>query len=207
MFEWAIPEKFVLHVVSLQTLMERGLQERCFVQPPTSEIRYHTARELQRQGPWEIGLTLGFFARKFGARAPLNWVSRKLFHDCIRANIMDDGVFSPDCAHGHSKIVNLGFFCDPEDGIDTCLCEWWLADLDFFLDCEEFQKWREVIEDSMTWDLIAFGETWGDVDSGGIIRELSMEDKLTYDEEKNGLLVKYEKKRAAIEAEAVKIGL
>lgn len=30
-FEWAIPEKYVLHKVSLRALMERGLQEHYFI--------------------------------------------------------------------------------------------------------------------------------------------------------------------------------
>ena len=49
--------------------MKRELQEHCFLQPSTIEVRRYIARELQRNGPWEIGVTLGFFARKFGARA------------------------------------------------------------------------------------------------------------------------------------------
>ena len=56
-FEWAIPEKYVLHEVSLQTLMKRELQEHCFLQPSTAEVRRYTARELQRHGPWEISVT------------------------------------------------------------------------------------------------------------------------------------------------------
>lgn len=206
-FEWAIPEKYVLHEVSLQTLMKRELQEHCFLKPSTTEVRCYTARELQRHGPWEIGVTLGFFARKFGARAPLNWVSHQLFHDCVRAKIIDDDVVRLKYEHGHTEIVDFQFFCDLDDGIDTSLCDWWLSDVDFFLDYEEFKKGREVAEDSMTWDLIEFWETWHDVDYDGTIKELSAKEKLSYDEEKNKLLVGHEKKRVAIEAEAVNMGL
>jgi len=206
-FEWAIPEKYVLHEVSLQTLMKRELQEYYFLRPSTAEVRDCTARELQRHGPWEIGVTLGFFARKFGVRAPLNWVSHQLFHDCVRAKIVDDDVVRLNYAYGHTEIVDFQFFCDLDDGIDTNLCDWWLSDIDLFLEYEEFKEWREVIEDSMTWDLIEFWETWHDVDYGGTIKELSAKEKLSYDEEKNKLLVEHEKKKAVIEAEAVKIGL
>jgi hypothetical protein len=59
----------------------------------------------------------------------------------------------------------------------------------------------------MTWDLIEFWDTWHDADCDGTIKELSAEEKLSYDEAKDKLLVEHEKKRAAIEAEAVKIGL
>ena len=206
-FEWAIPEKYVLHEVSLQTLMKRELQEHCFLQPSTVDVQRYTARELQRHGPWEIGVTLGLFARKFGARAPLNWVSHQLFHDCVRPEIMDNDVIRLNYAPGYTEIVDFQFFRDVVDGIDTSLCDWWLSDVDFFLDYEEFKKWREVTEDSMTWDLIEFWETWHDGDYDGTIKELSAKERLSYDEEKNKLLVGHEKKRVAIEAEAVNIGL
>jgi len=206
-FEWAIPEKYVLHKVSLQTLMKRELQAHCFLQPSTKEVQRYTARELQRHGPWEIGLTLGCVARKFGARAPLNWISHQLFHDCVRAEIVDDDVVRLKYMHGQSEIVDFQFFCDLDDGIDTSLCDWWLSDIDFFLDYEEFEEWRDVIEDSMTWDLIECWETWHDVDCDGTIRELSAKEELLCNEEKNKLFVEHEKKRAAIETEAVKIGL
>lgn len=64
-----------------------------------------------------------------------------------------------------------------------------------------------MTEDSIAWDLIEFWETWQDVDYNGIIKELSAKEKLSYDKARNKLLVEYEKKRAAIEAEAIKIGL
>ncbi|KAH6684762.1 hypothetical protein B0J14DRAFT_664750 [Halenospora varia] len=109
--------------------------------------------------------------------------------------------------HGHTGIVDLKYFCDLDDGIDTSLCDWWLSDIDFFLDYEEFKEWQDVMEDSMTWNLIEFWETWHDVDSDGAIKELSAKEKLLYNKEKKKLLVEHEKKRADIEAEAVKIGL
>ena len=143
-FEWAIPETYVLHEVSLQTLIKRGVQENFCLRPSTAEIRRYTAREFQQcDDPWEIGITLGFFARTFGARAPLRWVANELFHDCVLVKILDDDVVRLDFAHGPTKIVDFQYFCHLEDGIDTALCEWWLALLDY----EEFERWREVTED------------------------------------------------------------
>ena len=206
-FEWAIPEKYVLHEVSLQTLMGRGLQENCFLQPSTVEVRRFFARELQGNDPWEIGVTLGFFAQKFGARAPLSWVSHQFFNDCVMAKNVDNDGVRLKYAHGHTEIVDSQFWGDLDDGIHTSLCDWWLSDSDFFSDYEEFKIYREVTEDSMTWDLIEFWETWHDVGYDGTIIELSAKEKFLCDEEKNELLVKHERMRAAIEAEAVKIGL
>jgi hypothetical protein len=219
-FEWDIPEKYVIHEVSLQTLMERGLQEHYFLRPstrkvrPTKEVRRYIARELQPYGPWEIGITLGCFARKFGARAPLDWISHQLFRDCVQAKILKGDVVRLSYAHKqtdyapwHTEIVNFQFLCDLDDGIDTSLYDWWLSDTDFFLDYEEFREWRDVMEESMPWNLIEFWETWHDVDCDRVVRELSTKEKLLYDKEKKKLLIEHEKKMADIEAEAVKIGL
>jgi hypothetical protein len=63
------------------------------------------------------------------------------------------------------------------------------------------------MEDSITWNLIKFWETWYNINCNGIIKELSTKEKLLYNKEKKKLLVEHEKKRADIEAEAVKIGL
>lgn len=212
-FEWAVPEEYVLHKVSLRTLLERGLQEHYFLQPSTpevrstKEVRYYTARDLQRHDPWEIGITLGVFAQKFGARAPLDWISHRLFRDCVRAKILNDDVVRLNYAHEHTGIVDFTFFCDLDNGIETALYDWWLSNIDFFLDWEDFREWRDVTEDSMAWDLIEFWETWHDVDCDGTIKELSAKEKLLYNKEKKKLLVEHEKKRAYVEAEAVKIGL
>lgn len=206
-FELAIPEKYVVHEISLQTLIRRGLREHNFLHLTTAEVRSSTARELQRSDPWEIGVTLGLFAKTFGARAPLTWVSHQLFYDCVWVKIVEDDVVRLKYAHGYTETVDFQFFCDLDDGIDDSLCDWWLSDIDFFLDYEEFKEWQDMTEDSMTEDLIEFWETWHDTDCYGAIRELSAKEKSAYDEEKIKLLVKHEKKRAAIEAEALRIGL
>jgi hypothetical protein len=126
-FEWAIPEKYVLHTVSLQTLIDRGLQLHHLFQPTTAEIRWYTAKEFQHaislDGPWDVGVSLGRFARNFGARAPLNWIAHQLFHDCVWAEIVVDDVVRLNYAHEHTEIVDFQFFCDLDDGIDTSLCD------------------------------------------------------------------------------------
>lgn len=44
----------------------------------------------------------------------------------------------------------------------------------------------------MTWDLIEILETWHDVRYGGILKEHSAKQKLSYDEVKRKLLVEHE---------------
>jgi hypothetical protein len=46
-FEWAIPEKSVVHEVSLQTLMKRDLERQFFLHPSTADVRSYTARGFQ----------------------------------------------------------------------------------------------------------------------------------------------------------------
>lgn len=144
-FEWAIPEKYILHQLSLQTLMKRGLEEHNFSQPSTAQVRRHTARELQGQNPKEIGYSLGSFARRFGARTPLQWVSHQLFRGCVRATITDNDVVRLDYAHGQMETVDFQYFRDLDNGIDTSLNEWWLADTNFFLDLQGFKKWNKKV--------------------------------------------------------------
>lgn len=88
--------------------MERGLEEHYFLRPSTwkvqstSEVRYYTARELQRHGSWEIGITLGVFAQTFGAKALLDWISHWAFHDYNQARILNDDVVRLNYAYEHT---------------------------------------------------------------------------------------------------------
>ncbi|KXJ84777.1 hypothetical protein Micbo1qcDRAFT_154686 [Microdochium bolleyi] len=195
-FEWGIPENFVVHKVSLQTLMDRGLEWKTYLfrsgpklPLPTEELKARITTDIQPVSPchgsWETGLYLGGFARKFGARAPLDWISHQLFFDCIGGEIDSD----------------------MENGIDTALLEWWLADTQFFLDYMYFKDRRDAMEESMLWDQIEFWETWHGVGGDGKPRQLSRVEEVLYAEAWDTLSGKHERIGAAIEAEAVTIGL
>lgn len=183
--------------------MERGILKYFVRQSDTAETRSNIASEFRRRDPWDIGASLGHFARTFGARAPLNWVAHQLFSDCVCAKIMHDDVVKLYYMREHTEIVDFQYFCDLEDGIDTALCDWWLADLDFAHIYEAFKEWRAMTEDDMAWDLIECWEVWH-IANDGATKELSPQEMLSYAKAKNRLL---EKKSAEIEAEAVKIGL
>ncbi|KAL2060620.1 hypothetical protein VTL71DRAFT_9261 [Oculimacula yallundae] len=188
-FEWAIPKEYVLHQVSLRTWIERGLQEHYFVWPSTWEAQCYIARKFQRHDPWEIGITLGAFARKFGARAPMK--------------ILNDDVVRLYYAYKHTEIVDLQFFCELDNGIDTALYDWWLSDIDSFPDYEEYEERRDAMEDGMIWDLIECWETWHNVDSDVEIGELSAEEEHQYCKERDKLFVEHERKKIALEREAM----
>lgn len=194
-FEWGIPQDHVLHKVSLKTLMDRGLRVDS-EDLSTEALRISTAREFEQSSsyPVDIGINLGFFAQKFGARAPLDWIAHQWYFDSVRTWV--DWSFHEvklRYAHGRSETVTIDFFCDLDRGIDTVLSDWWLADSDFARDYEEFKRWREIMEDGMTWDLIEFWEIWHDEE----------EDRVPWDL----LWAKNRDIQEVIEAEAVRIGL
>jgi hypothetical protein len=207
-FEWAIPEKYVVHKVSLQTLCNRGLSEDRFSKSPTKIIQSSIAKDLRLQGPWEIGVSLGSFAQNFGARAPLEWISHQLFYDCVWTKSVDDKMIA--LRYADQDVIeyeDFEFWHLLEDGIDTSLYDWWLADGDSFPDYDEFDEWQDVLENDMIDDLTEFLETWHDVDCDGTVKELSAKQYSVYVIAKKELLTDHERKRADIEAEAVKMGL
>lgn len=143
-FEWQIPEQYIQHRVSLATLMSRGLDwtrygvvERHSL-PNTMELRQLIAADLvpgKWNDPFDIGLSLGLFAKQFGARAPLDWIAHQLFLDCFWA-------------------TPVGCFKKCDDGIDVALMDWWLADTDFFQNYQWFKEWKSAEEESIQWNWV-----------------------------------------------------
>ena len=193
--EWGIPQDHVLHKVSLKTLMDRGLQvDREDLS--TEDLRVSTAREFEQSSRYGfgIGIDLGCFAQKFGARAPSEWIARRWYYDCVRTWFDSNSyMVGLNYAHGSFEIVELDFFKDLDRGVDTALLDWWLADSDFASDYKEFKNWKEAMEDGMNWDLIELRETWHDEE----------EERVPWDL----LWAKHEAIQEEIEEEAVKIGL
>jgi hypothetical protein len=87
--------------------------------------------------------------------------------------------------HGYTRTVDYQFFGDLEAGIRTTLYDWWLSDIDYFLDCEAFMELRDMTKESIISDLIDLWETRQDVDCNGTLRELSAKGKLSYDVKRN----------------------
>ncbi|SPQ19508.1 372c09f7-8cc6-4116-82b0-b4f06d07e679 [Thermothielavioides terrestris] len=145
-FEWAIPEHYEVHRVSLQTLLSRGLDRELGTQasfPTTRELRCSLAAGFERRDPWELGLDLGFFAKCFGARAPLKWIAIRLYWDCVAARFDEHTLtFDLEYAHGLRETVDATFFRAVDDGLDTAVFDWWLTDSEFLDDYEEFKSWQ-----------------------------------------------------------------
>ena len=107
-----------------------------------------------------------------------------------------------------TEIVGPEFMHVLEDGIKTILYELWLQDVDFNLELRDFNEWKESMEDIVIkGDLIGFWETWRHVDYDGAGENVPTKEKASYDKEKERLSMKHKDLRAAIEAEAIRIGL
>ncbi|KAL1591740.1 hypothetical protein SLS60_011739 [Paraconiothyrium brasiliense] len=161
-FEWEIPEKYLIHKVSVQTLIERGFGMEEYLLddalPLTSILRKEVAKRLLQPsvGGYEIGLTLGLLARCFGARAPIRQIALQLLQDCSHVRFIDHDVQMVSASYWDREVMHLDFghFRDIEDGIDTALYDWWLADPDFVYAYKEHCAWAIQIEEDLEreWD-------------------------------------------------------
>lgn len=208
--EWAIPDQCVLHQVSLETLMDRKLLKEACLLPnalqtepfSTNDLRCCIAKALQGDicYPWGIGVSLASFAKKFGARAPLHWVARQLFDDCVR-NMQSQA--DEDLVYAN----RTKFFAEMDDGIDTALIDWWLVDNDFVQAYKIYKEWKSMMEDVILDGQFHLWEKWHFDEHDGTASALSGAEELEYDDEYGDLLASHEHIGAEIEAEAVRIGL
>jgi hypothetical protein len=194
-FEWGIPDDHVLHKVSLETLMDRGLR----VDPEdwsTRQLRASMAREFEQSthhGPFDIGINLGYFSQTFGARAPLEWIAYQWYYDCVRRGFESSYVAKLRYAHGRTETVWIGFFSDLNSGVEIVLMDWWLTDSDFADDYKKYKAWKRAMEVDMRCYLLDFLKTWDGEEDDCIPWELLWAKNRDIEEE--------------IEAEAVRIGL
>lgn len=182
-FEWSIPDTFVMHQVSLHTLMSRGLLQDYLFRDglyTTGELRCLIAEKFRQSHPMDIGYYLAFFTKMFGARAPLRWLPEQLFRDCMR--MTDEVDF--DCWITQSTI-------------DEVLLDGWLISSNFEYDYEEFEEWKKIMTDRIVESVTDFGLEWNGAD------EDDMEMIIARDE----LEAKHREIEAQIEKYAVAIGL
>lgn len=135
---------------------------------------------------------------------PLDWIAHQFFYDCVRTRTIEEDIVRIGFAHQpeHAEIVNFDFFCVLDDVIRKVLFEWWLSDLAFSFEYEEFQEYSAAIKDWIVWDQIDFWEVWHSTGSDQGLQEISK-----YEEAQDKMMAKLEALEAAIEAQAVRIGL
>jgi hypothetical protein len=154
---------------------------------------------------------LGGFAKKFGARAPGDWIAHQLFYDCVRCDIWkyprECQMVTLRCAHdGRERFVGFEIFRAIDDAIIESLLSpsiFWAQE-----EHEEFKSFQEEIEDCMAWADIDFWERWhhvGDVDDED--PKWTEKERALYLREWNQLLARHKENMAEIEEEAVRIGL
>jgi hypothetical protein len=82
-----------------------------------------------------IGVSLGFMARRFGARAPVCDIAHQILTECAKYLHVDHNAQSVCVSYwdGHKKTLDFEHFYWIDRGIDESLFEWWLSDIDFCL--------------------------------------------------------------------------
>lgn len=193
-FEWAIPEEYVLHTVSLQTLMDH--QQQSFIMdnvlpfppPKTQELRRRIAKQLQsfssHYDPWEIGEVLADFASTFGARAPHEWIAHQLFNDCVSSKLDDeiDDMIHLEFSLDHSTTVDYVWFQNLQEGITTALDEWFER-IVFSADHDILEESEDTVEHGIAWkDTVEHGIAWEDTVEHGIAWEDTVEHDIAWED-------------------------
>lgn len=99
-FEWEIPEKCIVHEVSVQTLLGSGLDLGRYSGysngrrrlSPAFHLRQKTAKHIldPSNSGHDIASSLGFMARHFGARAVVCDITHQILFECSRIINIDD---------------------------------------------------------------------------------------------------------------------
>jgi len=205
-FVWEIPEEYIVHKVSVQTLLERGLNMERYCEysnnrkqlPSAYLLRQDIAKNIldPSNGGYDIGMSLGFMARCFGARALVCDIAHKILFECTRTvRINDDAQYVYVYMNGHETILDFEHFFWIDKGIDEALIEMWLNGPDFCLAYAEHCEWVSRLEDEMEREWEKF--------TGHI-----NDDDFSYSEQRQRTLQAREDKiQAEIELAATKLGL
>lgn len=220
-FEWAIPESYVLHKVSLETLIGRGFTweiltgEQYSGHFSTEELRCRLAEHfwLSRRHPWQLGVDLAAsFAIAFGGRAPLDWLGCQFFSDCLRRiefpeDQQDQAIrlFFANQLEDSAEQVDLAFFHQMEDGIDAAV-EFHVKDTTSSRDYDEFQEHQKRVNDTIRSHEAAIRKLWKSVNAHPS-RALRSIFASRLEEIEDRARDEHMRLRESIEAEAVKIGL
>ena len=169
-FEWKIPEKYVIHKVSFRILLERGFDMEHFTtvhlnnqQPLRSayDLRQDIAIRILDPsiGGYDIGSNLGDIARHFGARAPVYEIAHRILAECAQSLSIDYRFDNVRISYwrDHNNIpvfftLGFGHFFWIERGIDETLSDFWLKDVDFIISKYEHCEWASALEDGMEKD-------------------------------------------------------
>jgi hypothetical protein len=201
-FEWEIPEKYIVHKVSVQTLLERGLDIGRYCRyyngrrrlPPAFLLRQKIAEHIldPSNSGYDIGLGLGFMARHFGARAVVCDIAHRILFECTRVVDIDDEAQYVHISYGNcnERFVDIEHFYWIDRGIDEALVDLWLTDLAYNEHCE----WVSGLEYEMEREWETFWECMND-------------DSVSHFEQRLMLQAREDRMHAKIEIAATKLGL
>lgn len=186
-FEWEIPPKYILHTVSLQTLMDNGLGIERYIDgdgraPSTDTLRSQLANYYFGDPvyEYEAGLDLGFMARCFGARAPVYSIAEQF---------IDNLWYRSESKISREQI---------DDGVHTAFVDWWLNEYDSTVEYHEYKEWASALENCMIGD---YGFLYADMCAGMYSDQGKIDQKLRMIEERHELM------RQDIERAALELGL
>jgi hypothetical protein len=145
LFEWEIPKRYLIHKVSVATLLRRGFSMEPYLVdkklPPTSILRKQFASFFDpSNGGYSIGLELGSLVRPFGARAPLYQIALQIQLDCSSMDIDNQIV---ECSYGENQVhyLDSADIRDIEEGVEIALVDCWLLNSEFLDKYEEHSAW------------------------------------------------------------------
>jgi hypothetical protein len=213
LFEWEILGQYVEHMVSVETLLNRGLNLDSYLDDHGHLPDLRRFRCLMMEAflgspldGYYVGRELGHMARCFGARAPVKDIAHSILTDCPfwisvdgESQYVEWAIeYDSDTNDYSVKFVDFEHFYWISEGINETLFDSWLADGSFVEDYFAHIKWAKGLTSEME-----------------ILRELYLDD-LNYEvwigidpdwDDARGLQVREQEIMDLIEGDAISIGL
>jgi hypothetical protein len=177
-FKWEIEHQYVEHMVSVETLLDRGLDLDTYLQNDRlpslrafRDLMINTIRGPPADG-YSVRRELGRMARCFGARAPVEEIAHSFLTDCPTNIFVDNDRENVTWKRSGAKPVDVDFehIYWISQGIDEALFDLWLADSNFTEDCITHAELTNALTSEMEilwelhWEDLCF-EVWNRVNS------------------------------------------
>ncbi|TGO57504.1 hypothetical protein BOTNAR_0200g00020 [Botryotinia narcissicola] len=150
LFEWEILREYVVHGGSVQTLIDRGLNMKEYLEDTRIEHQHHTTTDFESTGRdrknhhvyysharFESHKKLAVMAQAFGAKALRFNIPWKIFADCCT----DSFSWPPDFEQRYDVM---------QKDCNEWLLDWWLFDDGFNFDQECHSEYASHLQGTMT---------------------------------------------------------
>ncbi|CAG7974393.1 unnamed protein product [Penicillium olsonii] len=195
-FEWQIPQQYVEHIVSVETILSRGIDLREYLDhgdngsrlPNLSTFMARLSGGISRHDGYGFGRHVARIARCFGARAPVQEIALRILEDC-------PGYFNILTVEPDTR-----YFYWVDLGIEEEMFDSWLGNSTFLLRRRDFEERSKHMRDNVEWMWVDHNLDFYQDSELGISSH--------YADEARQRLEKYEENiEIEIEEEAVAIGL